>query len=64
MAKTLDDATVPPVALGHVRMDVKTLGPATDWFAGVGLRVIARHDTLSVLELRGVRGAQAASDSI
>lgn len=53
MAKTLDDVTVPPMALGHVRMDVKALGPATDWFADVGLRVIARHDTLSVLELRG-----------
>ena len=53
MTKTIDDYAVPPVALGHVRMDVKTLSPATDWFSGLGLRVVARHETLSVLELRG-----------
>ncbi|MEE2970901.1 MAG: VOC family protein [Pseudomonadota bacterium] len=53
MALNIDDQTVPPVAMGHIRMDVNALAPATDWMAGIGLRVVARHDTLSVLELRG-----------
>lgn len=53
MMQTINDDVVPPVAMGHVRMDVNSLAPATDWMAGIGLRVVARHDTLSVLELRG-----------
>ena len=53
MTQPIDDARVPPVAMGHVRMDVNLLAPATDWMAKIGLRVVARHDTLSVLELRG-----------
>lgn len=53
MTLNIDDNTIPPVAMGHIRMNVNALAPATDWMAGIGLRVVARHDTISVLELRG-----------
>lgn len=43
----------PPVALGHVGMRVNKLGPATDFLERLGLRVVNRGQTLSVLEFRG-----------
>jgi hypothetical protein len=53
MASSSDDNTVPPVAVGHVRMDVKDVGPAADWFVAMGLRKITTRDSFAVLELRG-----------
>ena len=53
MPNTIDDQTVPPVALGHVRMDVSEIAPAAEWFEGMGLRTIATYDNIGVLELRG-----------
>ena len=53
MANASDDETIPPVAIGHVRMEVRHVGPAVDWFAGMGLRTVATRDSFAVLELRG-----------
>ena len=53
MPNAIDDETVPPVAVGHVRMDVSRVGPAVDWFADMGLRTVATRDSFAVMELRG-----------
>jgi hypothetical protein len=43
----------PPVAVGHVRLNVGDVGAAARWFEAVGLRPIVTRDELAVLELRG-----------
>jgi hypothetical protein len=43
----------PPVAVGHVRLDVTDVGAAARWLETVGLRPIVTMDELAVLELRG-----------
>ncbi len=43
----------PPVAVGHVRMDVNDLGAACDLLERLGLRPVSRYESFAVLELRG-----------
>ena len=43
----------PPVAVGHVRINVGNVGEAARWLETVGLRPIVTRDELAVLELRG-----------
>jgi hypothetical protein len=43
----------PPVAVGHVRLNVADVGAAARWLETVGLRPIVALDELAVLELRG-----------
>ena len=43
----------PPVAVGHVRLNVGDVGAAARWLETVGLRPIVTMDALAVLELRG-----------
>jgi hypothetical protein len=43
----------PPVAVGHVRLNVKDVGAAARWLETVGLRPIVTREELAVLELRG-----------
>ena len=43
----------PPVAVGHVRLNVTDIGAAARWLETVGLRPIVTLDELAVLELRG-----------
>lgn len=43
----------PPVAVGHVRMDVNGFHPACDLLERLGLRPVTRQDSFAVLELRG-----------
>jgi hypothetical protein len=43
----------PPVAIGHVRLNVTDVGVASCWLATVGLRPIVSSSDLAVLELRG-----------
>ena len=43
----------PPVAVGHVRLNVKDVGAAARWLEETGLRPIVTMDGLAVLELRG-----------
>jgi hypothetical protein len=43
----------PPVAVGHVRLNVTNVGAAARWLETVGLRPIVTLDELAVLELRG-----------
>jgi hypothetical protein len=43
----------PPVAIGHVRLNVVDVGAAARWLETVGLRPIVTRDELAVLELRG-----------
>jgi hypothetical protein len=43
----------PPVAVGHVRLNVSDVGTAARWLETVGLRPIVTMDDLAVLELRG-----------
>ncbi len=43
----------PPVAVGHVRLNVVDVGAAARWLETVGLRPIVTRDDLAVLELRG-----------
>ena len=43
----------PPVAVGHVRLNVVNVGAAARWLETVGLRPIVTRDELAVLELRG-----------
>ena len=43
----------PPVAVGHVRLNVSDVGAAARWLETVGLRPIVTRDELAVLELRG-----------
>jgi len=51
MARSTDKR--PPVAVGHVRLNVKDVGAAARWLEEVGLRPIVTRDELAVLELRG-----------
>jgi hypothetical protein len=43
----------PPVAVGHVRLNVGDVGAAARWLETVGLRPIVAMGDLAVLELRG-----------
>jgi hypothetical protein len=43
----------PPVAVGHVHLNVRDIGAAARWLETVGLRPIVTMDDLAVLELRG-----------
>ena len=43
----------PPVAVGHVRLNVIDVGAAARWLETVGLRPIVTTGELAVLELRG-----------
>jgi hypothetical protein len=43
----------PPVAVGHVRLNVIDVGAAARWLETVGLRPIVTQDEFAVLELRG-----------
>ncbi len=43
----------PPVAVGHVRLNVSDVGTAARWLQTAGLRPIVTRDELAVLELRG-----------
>ena len=43
----------PPVAVGHVRLNVSDVGAAARWLETVGLRPIVAREELAVLELRG-----------
>jgi hypothetical protein len=43
----------PPVAVGHVALNVTNVGAAARWLETVGLRPIVTLDELAVLELRG-----------
>ena len=43
----------PPVAVGHVRLNVIDVGAAARWLEKVGLRPIVMRGELAVLELRG-----------
>jgi catechol-2,3-dioxygenase len=43
----------PPVAVGHICLEVTRLGEAADWFEAVGMRPIFRGDSVAVMELRG-----------
>jgi hypothetical protein len=51
MADTVDRR--PPVAVGHVRLNVIDVGAAARWLETVGLRPIVTREELAVLELRG-----------
>ena len=43
----------PPIAVGHVRMDVNGFHPACDLLERLGLRPVTGQDSFAVLELRG-----------
>jgi hypothetical protein len=43
----------PPVAVGHVRLNVVDVAAAARWLETMGLRPIVTMDELAVLELRG-----------
>jgi hypothetical protein len=43
----------PPVAVGHVRLNVNNVAAAARWLETAGLRRIVTRDELAVLELRG-----------
>ena len=51
MPETIDQR--PPVAVGHVRLNVSDVGAAARWLEMVGLRPIVTRAELAVLELRG-----------
>ena len=50
---TKSDDARPPVAVGHVRIDVNNLVAACDLLEKLGLRPVTRRDSFAVLELRG-----------
>jgi hypothetical protein len=43
----------PPVAVGHVRLNVRNVAAAASWLETAGLRPIVTRPELAVLELRG-----------
>ena len=43
----------PPVAVGHVSLNVTDLARATTYFKAVGMRSVHEGDSITVLELRG-----------
>ena len=51
MSSTTDPR--PPVAVGHVRLNVADVASAARWLETVGLRPIVTRDEIAVLELRG-----------
>ncbi|HTT79441.1 MAG TPA: VOC family protein [Stellaceae bacterium] len=51
MPDTIDPR--PPVAVGHVRIQVADVGAAARWLETAGLRPIVTQDAFAVLELRG-----------
>jgi hypothetical protein len=51
MSESIDQR--PPVAVGHVRLNVVDVAAAAHWLQTVGLRPIVTRDELAVLELRG-----------
>jgi hypothetical protein len=51
MAKHADER--PPVAVGHIRLQVGDVGPAAEFFEAIGMRRIVRQKNFAVLELRG-----------
>ena len=51
MPKAIDKR--PPVAVGHVRLNVVDVGAAARWLETTGLRPIVTMAELAVLELRG-----------
>jgi hypothetical protein len=51
MSDTADQR--PPVAVGHVRLNVSDVGVAARWLETVGLRPIVTREEIAVLELRG-----------
>lgn len=51
MSDTTDQR--PPVAVGHVRLNVRDVGTAARWLETAGLRPIVTRGDLAVLELRG-----------
>jgi hypothetical protein len=56
MSDTMDshaDDQRPPVAVGHVRLNVVDVGAAARWLETAGLRPIVTMEELAVLELRG-----------
>jgi len=56
MSDTMDphpDDQRPPVAVGHVRLNVLDVGAAARWLETAGLRPIVTMEELAVLELRG-----------
>ena len=58
----------PPVAIGHVSIEVSDIAAATDAFVRLGMRHIHQGESIAVLELRGgthlvVRRAENAIES-
>ena len=53
MAKQDEDDLRPPVAVGHVRIQVHNVPETIDGFESLGLRRIFRNERYGVLELRG-----------
>lgn len=51
--ETIENKNRPPVAVGHVFLDVSDIAKATEYFVGLGLRKISQRETFAVLELRG-----------
>ncbi len=51
IAKETD--TRPPVAIGHVRLNVSNVPEASEFFVKIGLRHITQSEQVAVLELRG-----------
>ena len=51
--ETIENKIRPPVAVGHVFLDVSDIAKATEYFVGLGLRKISQRETFAVLELRG-----------
>jgi len=52
----------PPVAVGHVHLNVSDVGAAARWLETVGLRPIVTMDGLAVLEIAPARpGSRSAS---
>jgi len=51
--ETIENEKRPPVAVGHVFLDVSDIAKATEYFVGLGLRKITQRDAFAVLELRG-----------
>ena len=43
----------PPVAVGHISLDVTDLARSTTYFKAVGMRSVHEGDSVTVLELRG-----------
>jgi len=54
MAKSAKDSDPrPPVAVGHVFLEVRDVAAAGQWCEAVGMRRIFANENIAVLELRG-----------